>query len=470
MVTYPPCAESPRVADVATPATSGTTAVFGVRAPGRGARCGPERAEGRSDGPAGRAGPAALVPSSKTLRVVPSTLAGLDNGVVSPTAADVLASVVAFGPSSWDSLAEDSLLPRLYITPGALVMTRTSSRQLVRAGELAHVRHVASVNVAAAWLAADPGWRLKATPGREVTSWSGKSRANMVKMFASLDWGPVHALAEAGRVPAMVTLTYPGDWEVVAPDGKTVKRHIGAWKERFRRAWGESVVGMWKFEFQHRGAPHFHIFMVPPHGRARGRGVGAGLAFRNWLGVVWTDIVNHPDPVEYQKHLAFTLGLETVSYGEALKCADPKRLAVYFGKHGQYRSKEYQNQVPVEWQAPGKGPGRFWGYWGVKPLVAVVELSGDDYLLASRIMRRYASRVRVWDEPAGRWKYVRAMTPAKPRKDVDPATGEVVWRKRRRRRRVRRFAESGSGFLVVNDGPALAHQLARALQVCGGRQ
>jgi hypothetical protein len=321
--------------------------------------------------------------------------------------------------------------------------------------------------VVAGWLAADPDWLLKAMPGREVTSWSGKSRANMVRTFSSLDWSPVHDLAEAGRVAAMATLTYPGSWEVVAPDGKAVKRHMRALRRRYRRAWGESVIGMWKLEFQRRGAPHVHIFMVPPHGRAGGRAAGAGLAFRYWLSVVWADIVDHPDPLEYQKHLAAGTA---VDYAEALKCTDPKRLAVYFSKHGQYRDKEYQHNVPELWQAPGAGPGRFWGYWGVKPLVAAVELSGSDYVLAARIMRRYASRVRVWDELAGSWKYVRAMTPAKPRKDVDHATGEVVWRKRRRRMRVRRFAESGSGFLVVNDGPALAHQLARALQVCGGRQ
>jgi hypothetical protein len=253
---------------------------------------------------------------------------------------------------------------------------------------------------------------------------------------------------------------------VVAPDGKTVKQQVRVWKERYRRAWGESVMGAWKLEFQHRGAPHVHIFMVPPHGRARGRGVGAGLAFRYWLSVVWADVVSHPDPVEYQKHLAAGTG---VDYVEALKCTDPKRLAAYFGKHGQWRSKEYQHIVPELWQAPGKGPGRFWGYWGVKPLVAEVEQSGADYQLAARILRRYAARVRVWDKPSGKWIYTRAMTPTKPmRRDVDVVTGEVVWRRRRRRVRARRFSQNGSGFLLVNDAPALARQLARAIEVCGG--
>lgn len=286
----------------------------------------------------------------------------------------------------------------------------------------------------------------------------------MVKTLASLDWSPLYDL---GRVTGMVTLTYPADWLTVAPDGPTVKRHVKALKDRYRHAWGEKITGAWKLEFQARGAPHVHIFMAPPHGRARGRGTGAGLDFRRWLSVVWADVVSHPDPVQYQKHM---LAGTAVDFAEALKCSDPKRLATYFGKHGSYRDKEYQNVVPEAWRAPGAGPGRYWGYWNLKPLVADAELTGSNYVLAARIMRRYAERVRVWDAARCEWKYVRAMNPVKMRwKDVDPATGEVVWRKRRRRARLRRFG-SGSGFLVVNDGPAFARQLARAIHVCGDPQ
>ena len=439
---------------------SGTLAAEGRRVGGD------EVAEPTPPPPTSLADPPGLVPSTKSARNVPSTLAGLGGTTVCPTRADVLSAVAEFGPSPWTSLAEDSPLPRLYVTPGALIATRTSSRQLVRQAEFAQLRCVSIANAAGLFLADDPDWRPKGVPARQVTSWSPRSRSNMVKTFASLDWSPVYALAELGRIPAMVTLTYPGEWEVVAPDGKTVKRQVRTWQDRYRRAWGEPVIGAWKLEFQHRGAPHIHIFMAPPHGAARGRGVGAGMSFRYWLSVVWADIVDHPDPVEYQKHLAAGTG---VDYAEALKCIDPKRLAVYFGKHGQYRDKEYQHIVPEPWQAPGKGPGRFWGYWQVKPLAVAVEMTGDDYQLAARIMRRYSERIRVWDKAAGRWRYTRAMVPVKGRwRDVDPDTGEVVWRKHRRRMRARRLAESGSGFLIVNDGPAMARQLARALQVCGG--
>jgi hypothetical protein len=389
-----------------------------------------------------------LVPSAITARVDALAVAG---------------AARAFGETPWRSLAEESPLPRLKIAPGVLVLTRTSVAQDVRAAELAHVGLVAKVNVAGQFLAENPDWRPKGLPARSVTEWSGKSRSNMVKTFACLDWSPMAELEAVGRVPAMLTLTYPGAWEVVAPDGKTVKQQLRKLLLRYQRAWGEPLIGAWKLEFQGRGAPHIHIFMAPPHGRARGRGAGGRLSFTHWLSVVWADVVNHPDSVEYMKHLAAGTG---VDYAEALRCSDPKRLAVYFGKHGQYRDKEYQNQVPELWQAPGAGPGRFWGYWGLKPLVAAVDLRPDDYELAARILRRYAERVRVWDKAAGEWKYVRAMYGTKGRyAAVDYSTGEIGWRKHRRRTRVRRFG-SCSGFLLVNDGPAMATQLARAIEVC----
>jgi hypothetical protein len=57
----------------------------------------------------------------------------------------------------------------------------------------------------------------------------------------------------------MLTLTYPGDWLIVAPNAEVVKRHFQALCKRYGRAWGEPLIGPWKLEFQRRGAPHFHI-------------------------------------------------------------------------------------------------------------------------------------------------------------------------------------------------------------------
>ena len=67
----------------------------------------------------------------------------------------------------------------------------------------------------------------------------------------------------------MVTLTCPGDWESVAPDGASVKRHMVVWRKRFQREWGEPARYIWKLEFQRRGAPHIHLWMAPPHAAGR---------------------------------------------------------------------------------------------------------------------------------------------------------------------------------------------------------
>jgi hypothetical protein len=393
-------------------------------------------------------------------------LLGLD--VVRVTRADVLDAGRAFARPPWSDLSAESPDWRLRIGPGVLIGARKSARQMVREFEMAELGRHATAKAWALFLADDPEWRSSAPPFREVTGWSLKSRANMVKTLALLDWSP---LTDSGRATAMVTLTYPADWTTVAPSGKTVKRHVKAFVRRFSRAWGEPIVAAWKLEFQLRGAPHIHILMAPPHGvagQAHARpAAGDGLPFNRWLSVVWADIVNHPDAVEYMKHLGAGTN---VDYAEGLRYRDPKRLSVYFGKHGAARSKEYQNIVPAPWRAPGRGPGRFWGYWGLKRAAADVELGRDDYYLAMRILRRYSSHVQVWDRERGRMVWTRAMQPAKQRwKDVDRETGEVIWRKRRRRRRARRF-DHDVGFVLVNNGASVARQLARALEVCGVRK
>lgn len=328
-------------------------------------------------------------------------------------------------------------------------------------------------------------------PTREITEWSARSRARMTRRLCELDYAPF--FADSTRVPAMLTLTYPGDWVTVAPNGKALKRHLQAFRSRFIRAWGEDMWAVWKLEFQRRGAPHVHFLMLPPHGKAgnvararhdaalaewkraaaagadpgpkprfRKRELGDGLNFRQWVSLVWADIVAHPDPEERRKHEAAGTG---VDYAEGLRATDPKRVAVYFTKHGTFGAKEYQNQVPEEWQAPGQGPGRFWGYWGLKRAVAAQEIEVPTYFEASRLLRRYAAsqgvtrEVKVWRTRGGvavsKYPEIQGLAGLAY---ADPPQG----RYRKARRPVRRFAQT-SGFLSVNDGPAMASAVHRAL-------
>jgi hypothetical protein len=202
-----------------------------------------------------------------------------------------------------------------------------------------------------------------------------------------------------GRLPAMLTLTYPGEWLTVAPDAEAIKRHFWALCKRYERAWGEPLIGLWKLEFQRRGAPHFHISTVPPMGFVEVFDPDAGrvrsVEFRTWLSITWAEIVAHPDPEQRDKHRLAGTG---VDYAEGIKLTDPRRMAVYFAKYGTAGGKEYQHRIPDQWcqarlrcddcgaeydehsddpcaecgsdsayliSVPS-GTGRFWGYRGLR--------------------------------------------------------------------------------------------------------
>jgi hypothetical protein len=245
----------------------------------------------------------------------------------------------------------------------------------------------------------------------------------------------------AGLPAVMVTLTYPGDWLAVAPDGATVKRHLKAFARRYRRAWGAALVCAWKLEFQRRGAPHLHLLLVAPEGTA------GGLLFRSWLSEAWASIVGHPDPAERRRHVLAGTGVDYLRGG---RCFDPKRAAVYFAKHGGAGGgKEYQHVVPEAWQEPGKGPGRFWGVYGLEPATATVTLEVREYFQLRRTLRRLSE--------------ARGMTRQQRVQRVDTATGELRWRTVTRRRRYVGHGGMAGGTLLVNDGPALASALARWL-------
>lgn len=300
---------------------------------------------------------------------------------------------------------------------------------------------------------------------RVITCWSQRSRTRMQERVAEIDWRGLMA----DGIPAMVTLTYPRDWLAVAPSGDAVKRHLSLLRKRFARAWGRPLVGLWKLEFQERGAPHVHIFAVPPRGKAaRQRGVLVRRRFESWLSHTWADIVNHPDPLDRANHLLAGTGVDRA---EGARYTDPRRAAVYFLKHSSKTadSKEYQHIVPAAWREPGCGPGRFWGIWGsvgarvyrpeqrrhvrTEPVlpraVRAVEIDGADFFTVKRLLRRWSKAQR------------RTRTVIAPR--INRATGELRYRPVRRR--VVRFDQTRlvGGFLIVNDGPAFASQLARAV-------
>jgi hypothetical protein len=301
-------------------------------------------------------------------------------------------------------------------------------------------------------------WKAAGGPAhrRAINEWSRRSRTAMCRTFAEVDYTP---LVSAGRVPAMVTLTYPGEWETVAPDGASVKRHMVLWRKRFHREYGEQARYIWKLEFQRRGAPHVHLWMAPPSKPGR-----SGSPFREWLSQTWADIVDHPDPTHRARHRTAGTAVDVLN---GLRACDPKRLAIYFTKHSSPNTlgdKEYQHIVPEPWREPGKGPDRFWGMFGLKRATATAEIEKDAYLTARRIIRRWSRSQAAYGNVTSR--YPTAVTPRTAYrlvKRVDRDTGRVRRRRVRRRRAICDQGGLAGGFALVNDGPAFAAQLARAV-------
>lgn len=332
---------------------------------------------------------------------------------------------------SWDPAraeARRSTNPDLPVRPG-----RPGGTYEWNDGHSADARDV--IHGTAQWAGLnDPGSHLlrpaKAARSR-VREWSRKSRARMLRAFAELDY---RAVQEQPGVAAMVTLTYPGEWLSVAPTFAASKRHLRLLMKRWAREFGYRPAGLWKLEFQRRGAPHYHLFVSVPY-RARD-----GRTFERWLSDTWAAVVDHQDPEQRRRHVAAGTG---VDFGAASTCTDARRLAVYFLKHGTKTTdgKEYQNAPPLAWDIQADmttgevvddgGTGRFWGYWGMKRERAAVDVSVRDYYNLRRLLRRWAK-----------------------------SQGRTV-------RGLGARGGNAGGWQLVNDGARFAAQLSAALAAAG---
>jgi hypothetical protein len=268
-----------------------------------------------------------------------------------------------------------------------------------------------------------------------ITNWSKKSRSAMVARICSLDYSEM--LSDPTRPGAMITLTYPKNWEIVAPTAEQAKRHLRLFRQRYKRAFGEELIGLWKQEWQRRGACHFHIFCVPP----------TNVAFTKWVSDTWNDIVNPPYLEDKCNHLEFGA---SVDYNKGLRSKDAKQVSIYFTKHGSanFGDKEYQNRPPDLWLEQGS-IGRMWGYWGLALSIIKTEISQSDALFVARTLRRWARA------NAKR----RKTTVAK----INKKTGPITYRKVMR---YPRYFSGALGFVSVNDGSVMGATLSRAIRTC----
>lgn len=197
--------------------------------------------------------------------------------------------------------------------------------------------------------------------GRRITGFSNRSRARMMYRISTLDW--------AGRkgVPEMVTLTYPREFPT---DGRLVKQHLEAFRKRWHRKFGEPPSGVWKLEFQRRGAPHVHLYVFRP--------VMGWRVFLTWARDVWAEIVGSGDPL----HREFGVRVDRQFVAAARSV---RKLAGYFAKHNaKDTTKHYQNEVPDGFA----NVGRFWGVWAMTNVAVEVEISTQQFVDIRRLLMR----------------------------------------------------------------------------------
>lgn len=360
--------------------------------------------------------------------VIPDNAAEIFEAFSFPSRDD-LAAALDWGAWEWDG--REGAVPQLHLAPGVV---RLTAPDLNRREKTANKNADKSAVRDALALSDD-----EATDPRMITGWSRKSRARMIATLAELDYSPIMGTSER---PAMITLTYPGDWLAVAPDGETVKKHLTAFFKRFSRAWGRDWRGVWKMEFQGRGAPHFHLLMSVPLGIAQaGKGrraaVGDGETFARWLSLVWADIVGATGE-DGENHRVAGTG---VDFAEGERARDPRRCAVYFAKHGIFKDKEYQHDVPAQWVKTGKSVGRFWGYRGLEKIIEGVVLTADESIKAARVLRRVGTRSTRWNAEKHQRETVKAM-----KRETRPR-----WKRDENGEKIPRFATDMFGALLLGD-------------------
>ena len=367
--------------------------------------------------------------------------------------------------------ARDGDYPLLTIGPGMLHLHTQNWAKAERRAEEAGRRAERGASGPAPDEARDPG--LLVGPRGTVAGWSSRSRRNLVRKILSLDLAP---LVGQEQVPCMVTLTMPRDWLLFAPSGAHCARLLHLFARAWDKRWGRRLspvpdpqspaastrserrtapptpiaaasshsgvsaggrLALWKREFQDRGAPHWHLWTVPPTTDL--------AAFRVWVSETWNRILwanRSPGPLHASARSDALAAGTGVDFAEGMRARDPKRLAVYFLKESGAASKAYQNEPPAEWGTTSVG--RYWGVWGLEEATATVRLSPASYWRLSRILRR----LREAHLPRQRVRPER----------LDPQTGSLRQRRRWVHRRQR--ITFPSLFVAFNDAPALAYRLA----------
>jgi hypothetical protein len=152
------------------------------------------------------------------------------------------------------------------------------------------------------------------------------------------------------------------------------------------------MVGIWKREFQRRGAPHLHILMPIPAmtpelrtKRGNVRKGGQAEPFELWVSRTWAAVVAHPMLCHRLRHERAGTG---VDFSKSPYMTSAVDMARYFLKHSAKTmdNKEYQHVAPEAWAG---GVGRYWGVWGLSVSSSGARLTEAETYRVRRVLRRW---------------------------------------------------------------------------------
>lgn len=215
--------------------------------------------------------------------------------------------------------------------------------------------------------------------GRPVTAFTPKARRQMRWVWNALPWEEVDDLL-------MVTLTYPAAWRECCPDGATAKRHLRAFRERWRRRWG-GARGTWVIEFQPRVsrpeaeqlAPHFHLYVGLPKGAVIEEDDSDGRPMWEWARQAWWEVVGSGN----KAHRFWGVHVRRAAYGSGRD--NGKRVGDYLWRES---GKFAQKQAPEGFEGV-----KWWDVWGMEPVEHEREITYEEFVAVRRPLKRLRNEV-----------------------------------------------------------------------------
>lgn len=195
-----------------------------------------------------------------------------------------------------------------------------------------------------------------------VTVFSSASRFRLLQKFATVKGN--------GLKSVFLTLTYGQAF----PSPSEAKRHLDNFLKRIRRHY-ENVSGIWRMEFQKRGAPHFHIILfnlpfVPKTVIKRWWGKVVGMEFWDYSTETPTQPFTRIEFLRSHTHASRYVS-KYVAKVDGSDCGF--NIAAYLTENGSFLH-------PVTGEDSGS-IGRWWGVFNADnlPLALKVEIALNGY-------------------------------------------------------------------------------------------